>query len=100
MEAGRLAGPPLADIIDLLQMAHDLTSDGGPHHFFRRTFCSIALSSVQVRHHALQLAVLVFKLLEAAYLGNAHAGVNLLPPVERRLRDPHLAADLLDCRAT
>jgi hypothetical protein len=33
-EAGRLAGSPLADIVDLLQMVHDLASDGRPHHFF------------------------------------------------------------------
>jgi hypothetical protein len=32
MKAGRFAGPSFANIVDLLQMEYDLTSDGGPHH--------------------------------------------------------------------
>lgn len=47
MEGGCLAGPTFADIVDLLQLAHDLASDGGPHHFFSKPFRSIALSSVR-----------------------------------------------------
>jgi len=38
-----------------------------------------------IRHHPLQLRVLVFKLFQPTDLGDAHAGVNFLPPVERRL---------------
>ena len=67
--------------------------------FFSQDILQHRLVQREIRHHPLQLRVLVFKLFEAADLGDAHTGVNFLPAVKSRLRYPHLATNLLDRRA-
>jgi len=53
----------------------------------------------QVGDQPLELGVLFLQLLQSPDLDDAHPGELLLPPVEGRLGDAELAADLLDCRA-
>ncbi|KKK66650.1 hypothetical protein LCGC14_2961950, partial [marine sediment metagenome] len=48
----------------------------------------------QIRIHPLEFIVLIFKLPHPPDLRTAHAGVLVLPVVERGLTDAHLAADL------
>src|SRR4029077_19183291 len=45
LETGRLAGPPLADIVGPPQMSHEANS--GPQNFRRRTSCNIVLSRLR-----------------------------------------------------
>ena len=49
----------------------------------------------QIGDQPLELAVLVFQLLEPSDFRPPHADELLLPAVERRLRDAHLPADLV-----
>ncbi len=46
------------------------------------------LVQTQVRDQLLELAVLLLEQLQAPYLADAEAAINLLPAVERLLRDP------------
>ena len=48
----------------------------------------------QVGHKPLQLGILLLKLLQPPDLNHAHSSELLIPPVERGLGDPELAADL------
>ena len=56
------------------------------HHFVRR----------EIGYEALQLGVLVPGLLQLARLTRLEIAVDLPPPVNRLLRDPHLATALTD----
>lgn len=47
MEAAGATCPPLTDTVGPLQMACDLTPNGAPHHFRRKTSCSMVLSKVR-----------------------------------------------------
>jgi hypothetical protein len=60
MKAGRLAGPSFADIVDLLETAHNVTSDGRPHHFFSQDILQQCFVQREIRQHTPQLNVLVF----------------------------------------
>lgn len=68
--------------------------------FFAATARSIALFQAQVSHDLLEPAILLLELAQSAQLGRPDAAVLLLPHVERRLADAHLAAHLLDAPAS
>jgi hypothetical protein len=53
----------------------------------------------EVRHHLLQAPVLLLELPEAAHLRGHQPAVLLAPAIVGLLRDPGLAADLLDAHA-
>src|SRR5262249_47437075 len=57
------------------------------------------LIQAQVRHQALELAILLPQLAQLAELADAQRPEALLPAVEGLLTDAHLAADLADRRA-
>src|SRR5262249_19254433 len=67
--------------------------------FFSKRLMQDRLIQAQVRHQALELAILLPQLAQLAELADAQRPEALLPAVEGLLTDAHLAADLADRRA-
>ena len=102
------AGPPLADLVNTLQHTHHIAPNRGPHPAFLRTSCSTIssrLGSATSRFSSVfqpkrdAFAADLLQLLQPADLHRAHSGKLLLTPVEHRLGDAGLAANLLHRRA-
>lgn len=79
--------------------AEPAPGDGRASPLFSQDILQHRLVQRQVRHKPLELCVLIFELLQSD-LRDAHPGVDLPPPVERRFGDVHLAADLADRRSS
>jgi len=80
-----------------LQIRRGLPSGGGRQHLFPRRSSSGVIKQ-GVRRRALQPVVLVLERLQPPDLHQAPAGELFLPPIERRLRHPELATNLLHRR--
>jgi len=77
-----------------------LHGDGRASPLFPQSILKHGFVQRQISNQPLQLRVLVFQLLEPPDLGNTHPRVDLLPAIERRLRDTHLSANLANRRAS
>jgi hypothetical protein len=67
-------------------------SELSPHNVLQH-----GLVQAQICHQLFKLRVLFFQLLEPTSFRRAQSGIFLLPVKERRLRNVHLAAHLVDC---
>ena len=66
--------------------------------FFDSTSCRMCLSRLRSATQLLQIAVLVLELLQPPQLAHAEPAIELLPAIERLLRDPHPTDHLGDRR--
>src|SRR5262245_9565387 len=93
----RSRGTPSSPRADRPHVPRRPTGAAGPASpFFSQRILEDDLVNGEVRHNRFQPPILLAELPELADLGDPETTKSLLPPVERRLADPQLAANLFN----